>query len=434
MTDTLHVEYIPLDQLSFWDRNPKAHDLGALIRSFERHGFKQPPRYEPTLNDGAGGIVAGNGRIEALQAMRNAGHDAPRGIEVQDGAWYVPVLFGVDAASQAAAEAYGLDDNNMVMAGGDFTAIDQARAWHANYLDLLQELAAADELPVSVDGDDLDALLAYNAPEIVPGNGGDEFDTTPDDGPTRAQLGDLWIIGGVHRLLVGDCTDPANVARLMQGERAAMVWADPPFGIEYTGHGESVDGRANKFAPIAGDDAPCGDWLPFWIPNDNGAMYLKTTWAVLHEWEQFIASLLRLKSRIVWDKCSHVAGDVMGGYATQSEVILYAVLGKHKINQFDTDVWRIARATTGAPELRSGHPYESPVGLPSRAIENSSQRGNVIADPFLGSGTTLIAAHRTGRRCYGMELAPKYADVILRRAEAEGLTVELQPHEREVTP
>lgn len=228
----------------------------------------------------------------------------------------------------------------------------------------------------------------------------------------KVKTGDLWQIGE-HRLICGDCTDAAVVARVMGNDKAKMIWSDPPFGISYNGHGESVDGRANKFDPIQNDDTILDGWLDL-VPTD--VIYLKTTWKTLSEWENLLSSYGRIKSRIVWDKCSHVAGDVLGGYATQSEIILYCVVsGKSNINKFDTDVWRIERATTGSPEQRTGHPFESPVSLPSRAIENSTDENDMIYDPFCGSGTALVACENLSRRCRAVELEPVWTAVALQR-------------------
>lgn len=159
MSTILEIQHVPLSTVKRWERNPKQHNLGALIQSIQRYGFRDAPIYDATLD----AIVGGNGRIEALEIMQAQGYDLPAGLTIQNGEWYVPIQVGVNARTVSEAEAFSLDHNNMVMAGGDFTAIDQARAWNANYLDLLKELAAADEMPVSVDGDDLDVLLAYNS-------------------------------------------------------------------------------------------------------------------------------------------------------------------------------------------------------------------------------------------------------------------------------
>ena len=99
----LTIRYIPLSQAVLFDGNPKLHDIGGLVESFQRYGFKEAVRWEPTLNGGSGGIVAGNGRITALQMMQQQGSEPPRGIQQDQGEWLVPVLFGVDAESEAQA-------------------------------------------------------------------------------------------------------------------------------------------------------------------------------------------------------------------------------------------------------------------------------------------------------------------------------------------
>ena len=164
--DTLELRYVPLETLRRWDRNAKKHDLGALVESIERHGFRDPPAFDASLNGGEGGVVEGNGRGDALSAMLAEGRPVPRGIVAEGGTWLVPVLFGVDAPSQAAAEAYGVAHNQLTLAGGDFTALDIAGLWEpAGYAALLADLAKQGEIPVGMDGDDVDALLRELAQE-----------------------------------------------------------------------------------------------------------------------------------------------------------------------------------------------------------------------------------------------------------------------------
>lgn len=168
MTDLLEIRYVPLSQCQLWDRNPKLHSIDDLVASIERYGFKESPRYEPHINGPSqGGIVAGNGRIEALAWMHQQGRQAPRGIQERDGEWFVPITFGVDAESQIVAEAYGLDANNLTAAGGNMTVFDMARMYTGEYTDILSSLATADALPITVDGDALDALLAGMANDAL---------------------------------------------------------------------------------------------------------------------------------------------------------------------------------------------------------------------------------------------------------------------------
>lgn len=161
MDGGLTLRYIPLSHAVTlaWGDNPKLHDTQAIVESIERHGFKDPPKFEPALNGGGGGIVEGNGRIQALAYMKRQKNDPPEGIGVDEEDWYIPVLFGVDASSSSAAEAYGVDHNNLVLSGGDFTAKDVARLWNPGYLDVLTRLQDTDELPTSVSTEAMNAIM-----------------------------------------------------------------------------------------------------------------------------------------------------------------------------------------------------------------------------------------------------------------------------------
>ncbi len=140
-----------------WVDNPKLHNVGALVSSIKKYGFKPPPQYDGALE----AIVDGNGRTEALAWMESQGEQLPDGLALHEptGRWAMPVLVGNDAKSIEFAKAYALDANNLALDGGDFTVWDKARMWDAEYTTVLTELAQQDALPLSVDGDDLDVLL-----------------------------------------------------------------------------------------------------------------------------------------------------------------------------------------------------------------------------------------------------------------------------------
>jgi hypothetical protein len=437
--DTLELRYVPLETLRRWDRNAKLHDLGALVASIERHGFRDPPAFDAALNGGEGGVVEGNGRGEALTLICAEGRPAPRGVVVEGGDWLVPVIFGLDAPSQAAAEAYGVAHNNLTLAGGDFTALDIAGLWEpAGYAALLEDLAQQGEIPVGLDGEDVDALLRELAGAPEPGAGGDEFDATPADGPTRAQSGDLWIIGGVHRLIVGDSTDPATVARLMDGERLRLIVTDPPYGVSYADKNAYLNAISpgNRIqVPIANDHGTIEEtaeklWKPAFATMYDAADRGCSLYCFMPQGgDQMMMMMMMMMSskwpprhELIWLKNNHVLG--RADYNYKHEPIVYAWKDEgHKFyGGFQTSVLEFDK-----PQKSDLHPTTKPLELIERLIQNSSQSGELVGDWFLGSGTTLIAAHRTGRRCYGVEIEPRYADVILRRAEAEGLTVERTP-------
>lgn len=166
--ERLQVRYVPLDTLVLWDRNPKKHDLAQLRVSIARYGFKDPPKFEPALNGGRGGIVEGNGRAEVLRAMHEAGEDPPRGIGVDDsGTWHAPVLFGVDARSRQEAESYGVDHNALTLGGSGFGFEDLVQLFDEEALEgLLRDAPDATELLVSLNSADVDALLS--GPDFKP--------------------------------------------------------------------------------------------------------------------------------------------------------------------------------------------------------------------------------------------------------------------------
>ena len=156
--EKLELKYVPLDQAKLWDDNPKRHDIGALIRSIELHGFGDPPKFDAKLK----GLVYGNGRTEALERMRQEGMDPPRGIlKLETEEWAVPVIFGVDAKSKAAAVAFAVDHNNLSLLGGNLGFTDLIGIWDEEGLArVLSDVPDAGELLASLDGDDVASLLS----------------------------------------------------------------------------------------------------------------------------------------------------------------------------------------------------------------------------------------------------------------------------------
>lgn len=162
--EKLELRYVPLAQAKRWDENPKRHDIGALMRSIELHGFGDPPKYDARLE----GLVYGNGRTEALERLRLEGKEPPRGIvALEDGDWAVPVIFGVDAESHAAAVAFAIDHNNLTLLGGNLGFSDVMAIWDEGALqNVLTSVPDAGELLASLDAQDVHALL--EGPEFEP--------------------------------------------------------------------------------------------------------------------------------------------------------------------------------------------------------------------------------------------------------------------------
>jgi hypothetical protein len=181
--ETLRLLFVPLSALNLdrdlWARNAKKHDSAAILASIERNGFADAPKWDNSLNNGAGGLVFGNGRTKAivsiLLAAQKEGKKPPRGIPTakDTGEWCVPVKFGVDSKSEVEAIAFAIDHNNLTMSGGDFDAGDIAKMWDTDYVDLLKYVANEEVMPVSVEPVDL-ADLMMKIDDEVEGRSGNE--------------------------------------------------------------------------------------------------------------------------------------------------------------------------------------------------------------------------------------------------------------------
>ena len=190
--EKLKLRYVPLSQAKLWDDNPKLHDIGALMRSIQLHGFGDPPKYDAKLE----GLVYGNGRTEALVRMREEGMAPPRGVVAleDDEDWAVPIIFGVDAASRAAAVAFAIDHNNLGLLGGNLGFTDLIAIWDEEGLQkVLADVPDAGALLASLDSDDIAALLT--GPNFQPGDADDQskLDETRGDPVTCPQCGHEFV-------------------------------------------------------------------------------------------------------------------------------------------------------------------------------------------------------------------------------------------------
>ena len=176
MNEQLELRYVALSQATRWDANPKKHDLEALVISIETHGFGDPPKYDATLE----ALVYGNGRAEALETMRQAGKEPPRGIAVlEDGEWAVPIIFGVDAESHAAAVAFAIDHNNLGLMGGKLGFEDLLAIWDEEGLQaVLADTPDAAELLASFDQIEIQSLLEKSGFDPAPVTDQSQLDET----------------------------------------------------------------------------------------------------------------------------------------------------------------------------------------------------------------------------------------------------------------
>lgn len=415
----LRIQYLHLSEIARFDRNPKRHDVDALAQSIRRYGFRDAPIFDGTL----GALVAGHGRLKALEAMQGENCEAPPGIKTADGGeWLVPIQLGIDAESAAEAQAFLLDHNALTVAGGDGGTDDMLRLYDQDALgELLGELREAGQMPVILNGDDLDALLAAS--------GGVAHDDDPSDLLAAADElrkkwktgpGQLWRLGN-HRFLCGDATSAEDVERLLDGAVPHLCVTDPPYGVRYDPNWRNVEAAKGRlaYAPkrvgaVTNDDR--ADWRPAWelFPGD-----------VIYSWSPSGATMLvhadalqgagfAIRAQIIWAKSHFPIG--RGDYHIRHEPCWYAVRegrpAKRTDDRTQTTLWEINLDRN----VEGGHSTQKPVECMARPIRN--HHADEVYDPFVGSGTTLIAAEQLGQRCYAIDIAPQYVAVTLERWSA----------------
>ena len=395
-----------LADLSQDDRNANAgtpRGRGLVETSLQKYGAGRS-----VLVDRNGKLIAGN---KTAEAAGSAGMDNVLVVQSDGTRLVVVQRTDLDLDTDTAARELAIADNR---------AGELGLEWDAN---MLAELGQEIDLSTFWERDELAALLAQ---DVASGDGGDDFDTTPEDGPTRVQLGELWQLGS-HRLLCGDSTKAEDVARLMGRERAAMVLTDPPYGMRLDA---DFSGMKNNGAFMGSKGLKHGTRYDNVIGDHDDfnaapivALFEYTKeqfWFGADYYANTLGDTQHTGAWLVWDKRLDDSADRM--YGSCFELIWSRQ--KHKRDMLRCK-WAGVFGTEHEPQRGRQHPNQKPCLLLEEMINRYSEIDALIWDGYLGSGTTLIAAQRTGRRCYGIEISEKYCDVILRRWEAEtGKTAE----------
>ncbi len=408
MTQT--IEMIAPQDLRPWAKNARTHSkkqirqIAASIRTF---GFTNP-----VLIDQAGTILAGHGRVLAA---------------IEIGTGQVPCI-RIEHMTEAEKRAYVIADNKLALnAGWDEEMLAQE----------LQGLLAMEDIGFDIgvigfDVAEIDTLVEGLNPEEA---GDPEDDDVPDIAPRRVNLGDVWQLG-THRLACGDALDARVVSGLMEDELARMIFSDPPYNVKIDGHvGGSGKIKHREFAMAAGEmTAPeFTTFLTTAFRNmadhslDGSIHYLCMDWR--HMGEMLAAGHAvydELKNLIVWAKDNGGMGTF---YRSRHELIFAFKKGSAAhVNSFElgqhgryrTNVWNYRGVNTmraGRMDELKLHPTVKPVQMIVDAIKDVSGRGEIVLDVFGGSGSTLIAAEKTGRKARLIELDPIYCDRILTRWE-----------------
>ena len=383
------IEQWPTAKLLPYARNARTHSddqVAQIAASIAEFGFTNP-----ILAGSDGVIVAGHGRLAAAQKL---------GLDV------VPVVV-LDHLTPTQRRALVIADNRIAENAG----------WDDAMLRI--EIAALqdDEFDVSLTGFDADALAELMAGDEPDGEGETDDDAVPEMSETPvSRPGDVWLLGG-HRLLCGDSTVAESYDRVLDGEPVDMVFTDPPYNVNYAN--SAKDKIRGKDRAILNDNLGDGFYdfllaaLTPTIAHCRGGIYVAMSSSELDVLQAaFRAAGGKWSTFIIWAKNTFTLG--RADYQRQYEPILYGWpegAQRHWCGDRDQgDVWNIKK-----PQKNDLHPTMKPVELVERAIRNSSRPGNVVLDPFGGSGTTLIAAEKSGRMARLIELDPKYVDVIVRR-------------------
>ncbi|MCR6496866.1 site-specific DNA-methyltransferase [Thermomonas sp. S9] len=384
------IEHWPIDKLLPYVRNARQHSdeqIAQIAASIAEFGF-----VNPILTGADGVLVAGHGRLAAARKL---------------GLATVPVVV-LDHLTPTQRRALVLADNRLA----------ELATWDDALLRIELEALQDDGFDLDLTGFDADALaelLADEEPQIEGRTEDDAIPEMPEEPVSRP--GDVWRLGP-HRLVCGDATTAESYARLFpDGERADMVFTDPPYNVNYAN--SAKDKLRGKHRPILNDALGEGfydflfDALALIMAHTRGAIYVAMSSSELDTLQAaFRAAGGHWSTFIIWAKNTFTLG--RSDYQRQYEPILYGWpegATRHWCGDRDQgDVWQIKK-----PAKNDLHPTMKPVDLVERAIRNSSRPGDVVLDPFGGSGTTLIAAEKAGRVARLIELDPKYADVIVRR-------------------
>jgi DNA modification methylase len=395
---TMQIEHVDIETLRPDPANPRRISeavLEALTRSVREWGFVQPVLVRREDNT----VIGGHQRLLAARRL---------------GLKTVPAIFVDLSIEQARLLNVALN-----RIAGEWDEELLAR--------MLADLQPVDGIDLSLSGfteDELDKLLkSLDVRERRERAESFDVDAALEAAraATRAKPGELWALGD-HRLLIGDATDAGAVQQLLGETRPAMCFTDPPYNVDYGKGGGSFAVRRSKrtiqndcLSPEAWDRFVRG-WGANLLASVDGALYVCMS---TREWPTMCAILTDLGAHwsdsIIWAKDRFVPG--RADYQRSFEPVFYGWRegAKHQWHGGRTqdDVWRIER-----PSDSDAHPTMKPLALVEKAISNSSSAGDVVLDLFLGSGTTLIAAERTGRVCYGMELDAHYGSVVLARWES----------------
>jgi DNA modification methylase len=408
--DGLAVVYRCIAELKLDPKNPRSHSrrqIGQIAHSIEAFGFIVPVLVDANLK-----VIAGHGRVMAAQLL----------------GWSQVPTIRIDYLSETQARAFMIADNRLTenSVWDDRILAEQLKALSVLDLGFSLEVTGFDmgEIDLRIEGLSSDESAAA----------ADDLSQVPS-GPAVTQPGDIWQLGE-HRVLCGSAIDDSAYATLLGEERADMVFSDPPYNVRIDGHVSGLGAVGHREFEMAAGEMTQAEFTMFLnracsllgrYSADGSLHYICIDWRHMAELLAAGASVYsELKNVCVWTKNNAGMGSF---YRSQHELIFVYKFGRGmhrnniKLGQYGrnrTNVWSYAGATAfersgDEGNLLALHPTVKPVAMVADAIVDCTSRRALVLDGFLGSGTTVIAGERTGRRCYGLEIDPLYVDVIVRR-------------------
>lgn len=401
-------EVLPIGQIRPNPDNPRSHNRRqrrVLTRSIRLLGYNAP-----ILIDGSGMIVSGEARYEVLREL---------GVEEV-------LVIRLEHLTKEQVKAFVIADNRIAeLSGWD------DRKLAASLLALSQIALSFDLEVTGFEPAEIDLRIqSLQPPEIEESEG----TLSPQEGPAVSRVGDRWSLGA-HHLLCGDAREQATYESLLVGEKAATMVTDPPYGVRIQGHVSGKGRRKHREFPSASGEMTREEYFAFlstFMRTSTSFLALSATNFVFMDWRHIeeISSAIRdagqdLLNLCVWAKTNGGMGTL---YRSQHELVFVTgQRGEKRINnvqlgkfgRYRTNVWTYpgmnSFARRGQVKGVDLHPTTKPVALIADAILDVTARGDIVLDPFCGSGTLFIAAQQTGRRGYGIELDPGYVDLAINR-------------------
>jgi DNA modification methylase len=406
----LAIEYRSITALKLDPKNPRIHterQVRQIARSIKAFGFNVPVLVNADMQ-----VVAGHGRLEACKLL---------------GIREVPTIL-LEHLTEVQARAFVIADNRLT----------ENAEWDYGLLGKQLKILSEAKLDFSLEATGFEiAEIDLFIENLSPSTEGedDPANTLPEPSLIQvSQIGDLWKLGE-HRVHCGDALNVNGYSDLMQARRATAVFTDPPYNDPIDGYVAGF-GKVHhrEFAMASGEmsETEYTDFLFKTFQNlarnseDGSLHFVCVDWRHLPEMLSASGRVyFEFKNLCVWVKESGGQGSL---YRSRHELVAVFKNGKEKhrnniqlgqFGRYRTNVWEYPRvkplADNGEEQLGGLHPTIKPAAMVADAILDCTARNDVVLDPFLGSGTTLIAAERTGRICYGMELDPSYTDTIIRR-------------------